>query len=69
MTTDVGTDGPACAVEEVSIEEGRQLLDEAARLHLNMSAAEFIEAWDEGRFTEPDTFPVQHVAALLPFGR
>lgn len=67
---EVGTQGPAaCEVEEISLEEGRKMLDDAARLHLNMSADEFIEAWDAGRFTEPDSLRVQQVAALLPFGR
>ncbi len=71
MSIDVGTtaDESDCAVEEISLEEGRAMLDEAARRHLNMSAAEFIEAWDEGRFADPDSLGVQQVAALLPFGR
>lgn len=56
-------------VEEISLQEGRVMLDEAARQYLNMSGDEFITAWDEGRFTEPDTLRVQQVAGLLPFGR
>ncbi len=61
---DVGT-----SVEEVTPEEGRELLDVAARQHLGMSREEFIEAWDTGLFTDPDTLSVQRVAMLLPFGR
>lgn len=61
---DVGT-----SAEELSPEEGRRLLDAAARQHLGMSAEEFIEAWDGGFFAEQDTLPVQRVAMLLPFGR
>lgn len=69
MTTEVGTQGPAYEVEEISLEDGRRMLDEAARQYLNMSGAEFISAWDEDRFTDPDSLRVQQVAALLPFGR
>lgn len=67
--SDVRTQDPACDVEEISLDEGRKLLDQAARLHLNMSGEEFMAAWDEGRFEDPDTLAVQQVAALLPFGR
>lgn len=69
MSTDVGTAGEACAVQEVSLDEGQAMLDAAARLYLSMSGPEFIEAWDEGRFEDPDTLSVQQVAALLPFAR
>lgn len=69
MTTDVSQAGSFCGVEEISLEEGRRLLDDAARRTLNMTAEEFIEAWDEGRFADPDSLRVQQVAALLPFGR
>ncbi len=69
MTTDVGTQGPTYEVEEISLDDGRRLLDDAARQYLNMSAVEFIAAWDEGRFADPDSLRVQQVAALLPFGR
>ena len=40
MTTDVGTQGPTYEVEEISLDDGRRLLDHAARQYLNMSAAE-----------------------------
>lgn len=69
MSTDVGTQGPTYEVEEISLDDGRRLLDDAARQYLNMSATEFIAAWDEGRFADPDSLRVQQVAALLPFGR
>lgn len=55
--------------EEVSLAEGRRLLDEAARRLLHMTGEEFIAAWDGGRFAEPDRGGVQQVAALLPFAR
>lgn len=63
------TDEPIQEIEEISLEEGRRMLDEAARLHLNMSGEEFIAAWDEGRIPTGDSLSVQQVAALLPFGR
>jgi hypothetical protein len=52
-----------------SLDDGHRMLDEAARQHLNMSGDEFIAAWDEDRFTDPDSVRVQQVAALLPFGQ
>lgn len=69
MTTDVSETGSSCEAEEISLEDGRRLLDDAARRTLNMTAEEFIAAWDEGRFADPDSLRVQQVAALLPFGR
>jgi hypothetical protein len=69
MSIEVGTQGPTNDVEELSLDEGRGMLDDAARRYLNMSAEEFIQAWDEERFADPDSLRVQQVAALLPFGR
>lgn len=60
---------PAADDDEVSVEEGRQLLDDAARRHLHMSGEAFLEAWEHGRFNDPDSLRVQQVAALLPFAR
>jgi hypothetical protein len=57
------------ADEEVGIDEGRVLLDEAARRNLNMTGDEFIAAWDDRRILNPDSLRVQQVAALLPFAR
>lgn len=50
-------------------DEGRQLLDEAARRKLGMTAEDFLVAWDAGRFAENDSMAVHEVAALVPFGR
>lgn len=56
--------------EELSIEHGRQLLDEAARRYLNMTGDEFIASWDAGLFGDRvDTLPVMQVAGLLPLAR
>ncbi len=62
-------DDVGVGVEEMTPDEGRELLDAAARKHLNMSGAEFVAAWDAGRFAEQDSLSVQRVAMLLPFGR
>ncbi|MGH3529968.1 MAG: hypothetical protein ACRDQ6_22105 [Pseudonocardiaceae bacterium] len=69
MTTEVGVHEHTYDVEEISLDRGRQMLDEVARQYLNMSADEFIVAWDEGRFADPDSLRIQQVAALLPFAR
>ena len=61
---------PGVTVNEVSAEEGRAILDRAARRYLNMSADEFIAAWNAGRFDDdPDRPEVMRVATLLPFAR
>jgi hypothetical protein len=58
------------SAEELSVEEGRRLLDEAARRYLNMTGDEFIESWDAGLFGDrADTLPVMQVAGLLPLAR
>lgn len=71
MTVSDDTAGRAGStdVEELPVEEGRRLLDEAAQRNLNMSGDQFIAAWDRGRFSDPDSLRVQQVAALLPFAR
>lgn len=62
-------DEPVQEIQEITLEEGQRMLDEAARRHLNMTGEEFIAAWDEGRIPNGDSLSVQQVAALLPFGR
>ena len=66
---EVAAGEPLASVEEVDLDEGRRLLDEAARKLLHMSGEEFIAAWDDGRITDSDSLRVQQVAALLPFAR
>ncbi len=57
-------------VREVSAEDGRALLDRAARHYLDMSGDEFAAAWEAGSFDDdPDRPEVMAVAMLLPFGR
>jgi hypothetical protein len=60
----------AVDVLELNHEEGRDLLDTLARRYLDMSAEEFIAAWDAGDFNGRSGSPeVARVAMLLPFGR
>lgn len=59
---------PDDLVEEVSVEEGRELFDEAARFHTGLSGPEFLEKWDAGELDRNDP-NVVHVAMLIPFVR
>jgi hypothetical protein len=57
-------------VRELTPDEGRALLDQAARQYLAMSADEFIQAWEAGQFDDdPDRPDVMYVAMLLPLAR
>jgi hypothetical protein len=57
-------------VKELTQEEGKALLDTAARRYLGMSADEFIQAWESGKFDEdPDRPDVMYVAMLLPLAK
>jgi hypothetical protein len=56
--------------EELNEQEAWDLLDRRARFYLNMSADEFMHAWDAGEFNEDADRPeVMRVAMLLPFAR
>lgn len=60
------TTEPDVDVRDLSVEEGRQLLDEQARRYLHMSGAEFARRWVAGEL-DPDARPdVMRVAMLLP---
>lgn len=57
-------------VQEVTPEEGRAIVDRAARRYLHMSGEQFLKAWDAGAFDDdPDRPDVMSVAMLLPFAR
>jgi hypothetical protein len=45
------------------------LVDRAARHYLNMSADEFLQAWEQGEFKDADRPAVLRVAMLLPIDR
>ena len=68
----LGTDEeePFCLEDHlISKDEGWAILEEQARLHLGMSAAEFVRAWDAGEITDPDRPGVMSVVLLLPLAR
>jgi hypothetical protein len=57
-------------VRELTREEGLALLDRETRRYLQISAEEFIRAWEAGEFDEdPDRPDVMYVAMLLPFAQ
>jgi hypothetical protein len=57
-------------IRELTREEGWALLDREARRYLGMSADEFIQAWESGKFADnPDQSDVMYVALLLPFAQ
>ncbi len=65
----VGKKATRAHPDELTREEGWELLDREARRYLDMSAADFIRTWDAGGFPYPDTPEVLSVAMLLPFVR
>ena len=56
-------------VVEATRDEGRELLDRAAREVLNMSGDEFLAKWDAGEFEDADDPAITRVAMLIPFAR
>jgi hypothetical protein len=56
-------------VVEATPEEGRAMLDRAAREILNMSGEDFLARWDAGEFQEADDPATTRVAMLIPFAR
>ena len=54
-------------IRELSLEEGWDLLEKAAQRELHMSAKEFLETWEAGKFDDPDRPEIMRVAMLLPF--
>lgn len=66
----LSADIPGVTINEVSAEEGHAILDRAARHYLGMSADEFVDAWNSGKFDDdPDRPEVMRVVMLLPFAR
>ena len=55
-------------VAELDHADGLRLLDDVARRKLNMSAEEFLAAYDEGRLDRSD-LAVLEVEILIPFAR
>jgi hypothetical protein len=63
------TESPTVDVVEATPEEGRAMLDRAAREELNMSGEEFLRRWDAGDFEDSDDAAITRVAMLIPFAR
>lgn len=56
-------------VVELSRQEGKAMLDRAARQDLGISADEFLAKWDAGEYEDADDPAVTRVAMLIPFAR
>ena len=61
--------GLAVEVVEATPEQGRALLDRAAREVLNISGDEFLARWDAGDYESVDDPALTRVAMLIPFAR
>ncbi|MDX6395597.1 MAG: hypothetical protein QOJ73_6660 [Streptosporangiaceae bacterium] len=56
-------------VVEATEEEGRAMLDGAAREVLGISGQEFLAKWDAGDYEGSDDPTITRVAMLIPFAR
>jgi hypothetical protein len=57
-------------IKELSLEEGRKLLDKQARRYLNMSGDQFIQKWESGEFDDdPDRPEIMRLVMLIPFAK
>jgi hypothetical protein len=56
-------------VVEATPEEGRAMLDRAAREVLSISGEEFLVRWDAGDYEGSDDPAITRVAMLIPFAR
>jgi hypothetical protein len=63
------TQSPAVDVVEATPEEGRAMLDRAAREVLNISGEEFLARYDAGEYEGSDDPAITRVAMLIPFAR
>lgn len=63
------TQSPTVDVVEATPEEGRALLDRAAREVLNISGEEFLARYDAGEYEGSDDPAITRVAMLIPFAR
>jgi hypothetical protein len=57
-------------IHEMTLEEGKEMLDREARRLLNISGDEFIRAWEAGEFDDqPETPAVMRLALLSEFAK
>jgi len=66
---DTAADHHAVEVVEATREEGKEMLDSAAREVLNISGDEFLARWDAGEFQDSDDPAITRVVMLIPFAR
>jgi hypothetical protein len=59
----------ACDVDEVTEEQGRDILDRAAKDALGIPGDEFLARFDRGYYDDSDDPAVAGVAMLIPFAR
>jgi len=62
------TNGHRPKVRVLTRKEAKKLLDEQARLSLDMSGDEFVRKWKAKEFDDPDRPEIMRVAFLLPLG-
>jgi hypothetical protein len=61
----VAEDNPQ--IRELTLEEGRALVDRLARRHLGMSGEAFMRAWEAGELDAQAECPeIVHLAMLIP---
>lgn len=53
----------------LTAEQAVEQMDKLAHRALDMSAAEFLAAWDAGGFRSEDTAEIAELATLIPFVR
>ncbi len=57
-------------MNELTLEDGRKLLDKQARRYLNMSGDDFIKKWEAGEFGDDSDRPeVMRLVMLVPFAK
>ncbi|HCU91821.1 MAG TPA: hypothetical protein DHU96_03430 [Actinobacteria bacterium] len=56
-------------VAEATPEEGKAMLDHAAREVLNITGEDFLARWDAGEYEDSDDPAITRVAMLIPFAR
>jgi hypothetical protein len=66
-------DEAADGIDWLTPEESRAFFDEMARELLGISGDEFLRRWDAGEYyfdiDHPDVVKIDHLGALVPFGR
>jgi len=56
--------------DELTLEEGRALLDARSRRYLGISGQEFLQRWDAGHYDDnPDREELRPVVGVIPFVR